>query len=374
MSELLINIKGKTYPILLKDSFDELGKAASSLPDMRRRKICIVSDSYVAHIYLNDVLKILSACFDTVETFVFLEGEASKTLDTVQDLYQFLIEKRFERGDVLAALGGGVTGDLTGYAAATYLRGIRFIQIPTSLLAQVDSSIGGKTGVDFRGFKNMVGAFHQPVLVYSCSETLKTLRPRDYYSGMGEIIKHGLIRDASYYDWLKENAPTLNHPPFHDSESPVFHTEMVFRSDQIKQSVVENDPEEKGERAILNFGHTIGHAIEKYAYTDLSHGMCVSVGMRASAWISMKRGMISQIDYDDICHTLHDLYHLPVCAGFIQTEMGISAEDILKTTKSDKKMEKGRVKMILLDGIGHAVICHDVSDQEILAAIKEILT
>lgn len=373
MSDLMVNIKGKAYPILLRNDFDDLGKAAASLPDMQGRKVCIVSDSRVAKYYLDLVRKVFSACFDTVESFVFPEGEVNKTLDTVQDLYQHLIEKGFERGDVLAALGGGVTGDLTGYAAATYLRGIRFIQIPTSLLAMVDSSIGGKTGVDFRGYKNMVGAFHQPILVYSCSEVLRTLSPRDYFSGMGEIIKHGLIRDQEYYEWLKENASILKYPPFHQMELPVFHTEMVLRSDRIKQAVVENDPEEKGERAILNFGHTIGHAIEKFSFASLSHGMCVSVGMRAAAWISRERRMISRVDYDDICHTLHDLYHLPIDAAFMKTEMGISAEDILKITKSDKKMEKGRVKMILLDGIGHAVICHDVSDQEILAAIKEIL-
>ncbi len=374
MNDLTIHIKDRgSYPILLRNDFSDLGRAVASLPDMQGRKICIVSDSKVAGLYLDTISNILSAYFDTVTSFVFPEGEENKTLQTVQDLYQHLILKGFERKDILAALGGGVTGDLTGFAAATYLRGIRFIQIPTSLLAQVDSSIGGKTGVDFRGFKNMVGAFHHPVLVYSCSAVFESLHPWDYCSGMGEIIKHGLIRDAEYYKWLKENSSTLQHPTSYEPGSTALHTEMVLRSDKIKQAVVENDPEEKGERAILNFGHTIGHAIEKYAYESLSHGMCVAVGMRAAAWISSERAMISRGDYEDICHTLHNLYHLPVSACFVNTEMGISAEEILQTTKSDKKMEKGHVKMILLDRIGHAVICHDVSDQEILAAIKEIL-
>ncbi|MCR5229942.1 MAG: 3-dehydroquinate synthase [Solobacterium sp.] len=357
----------------MRNDFSDLGTAVASLPDMQGRKICIVSDSKVASLYLDTISNMLSAYFDTVTSFVFPEGEENKTLQTVQDLYQHLILKGFERRDILAALGGGVTGDLTGFTAATYLRGIRFIQIPTSLLAQVDSSIGGKTGVDFRGFKNMVGAFHHPVLVYSCSAVFESLHPWDYCSGMGEIIKHGLIRDAEYYKWLKENSSILQHATSYKPGNTELHTEMVLRSDKIKQAIVENDPEEKGERAILNFGHTIGHAIEKYAYESLSHGMCVSVGMKAAAWISKERGMLSQEEYDDICHTLYHLYKLPVSACFVNTVMGISAEEILQTTKSDKKMEKGHVKMILLDRIGHAVICHDVSDKEILAAIKEIL-
>ena len=374
MNDLAINIKDRaSYPILLRNNFADLGQAAASLPDMQGRKICIVSDSKVAHLYLDTVRDALSEDFDNISSFVFPKGEENKTLQTVQDLYQYLILKGFERGDVLAALGGGVTGDLTGFAAATYLRGIRFIQIPTSLLAQVDSSIGGKTGVDFRGYKNMVGAFHHPVLVYSCSEALMSLQPRDYRSGMGEIIKHGLIRDRDYYQWLKDHVSVLWSPDSYKQQTYAMLTEMVLRSDRIKQAVVENDPEEKGERAILNFGHTIGHAIEKYAYESMSHGMCVSVGMKAAAWISEERGMISPEDYDDICHTLHELYQLPVSARFLRTEKNISAEEILQTTKSDKKMEKGHVKMILLDQIGHAVICHDVSDQEILAAIEEIL-
>lgn len=374
MNDLLINIKdGASYPILFRNDFADLGKAVFSLPDMKGRKVCIVSDSKVAGLYLDIVRSTLSEYFDTVISFVFPEGEANKTLQTVQDLYQHLILNGFERKDVLAALGGGVTGDLTGFAAATYLRGIRFIQIPTSLLAQVDSSIGGKTGVDFRGFKNMVGAFHHPVLVYSCVKVLTSLHPWDYRSGLGEIIKHGLIRDKEYYEWLKDHSLELREPgPFY-IRTPEMLTEMVMRSDKIKQAVVENDPEEKGERAVLNFGHTIGHAIEKYAYESLSHGMCVSVGMRAAAWLSKERGMISREDYDDICFTLSHTYQLPVNARFVNQQMGISAEEILQATKSDKKMEKGRVKMILLDQIGHAVICHDVSDQEILSAIKEIL-
>lgn len=210
--------------------------------------------------------------------FIFPAGEESKTLATVENLYEFLIQNKFERRDMLAALGGGVVGDLTGFTAATYLRGIDFIQIPTSLLAQVDSSIGGKTGVDFRAYKNMVGAFHQPKLVYSCAETLKTLTEQQYISGLGEIIKHGLIKDIAYYHWLKEHKEAILS---RDTQTMI---EMIEVSCRIKKEVVENDPEEAGERALLNFGHTLGHAVEKLMNFTMLHGECVAVGMHGAAW------------------------------------------------------------------------------------------
>ena len=367
MENIMIHDHGSPiYPIVFADDFTGLGAAAISLPDMDGRKICIVSGSHVAPLYLDAVKESFCKYFTHVETFVFQAGERYKTLETVQNLYEHLIKKGFERGDVLAALGGGVAGDLTGYAAATYLRGIRFIQIPTSLLSQVDSSIGGKTGVDFRSYKNMVGAFHHPVMVYSNASALRTLPHTEYQSGMGEIIKHALIRDPGYYSWLKEHACELARPCFDEPETIRLITEMIYRSDRIKQAVVENDPTEKGERAILNFGHTLGHAVEKLADFSLPHGMCVSIGMHACAWISLQRGLLCNEAFEDLYATITDLYGLPVSAP------SLSAEEILRTSKSDKKMDKGMIKMILLDGIGHAIICHDVSDAEILQAAKEI--
>ena len=213
--------------------------------------------------------------------------------------------ERFERRDILIALGGGVTGDLTGYAAATYLRGIGFIQIPTSLLSQVDSSIGGKTGDDFSSYKNMVGAFHQPELVYSNVSTLKSLTKRQYISGLGEIIKHGLIKNAAYYRWLKENREDIL------ARDTAVMMEMIKVSDEIKKNVVESDPFEKGERAKLNFGHTLGHSVEKLMDFKMLHGECVSIGMAAAAGISYERGLISRDDFDDVINTLED-FMLPV--------------------------------------------------------------
>ena len=196
------------YPIVLSENFDALGEALDDLM-IKDRKVCIVTDSHVADFYLEQVEHIVKEHCAAASHFIFPAGEESKTLTTVENLYEFLIQNKFERKDMLVALGGGVVGDLTGFTAATYLRGIRFIQIPTSLLAQVDSSIGGKTGVDFRAYKNMVGAFHQPKLVYSCAETLKTLTSQQYISGLGEIIKHGLIKDSAYYEWLKAHKEAI---------------------------------------------------------------------------------------------------------------------------------------------------------------------
>ncbi len=346
------------YQILLAEDFSSLGAALEKL-QIEGRKICIVSDSNVAPLYLENIRTVFSALTDVITGFVFQAGEENKTLSTVEDLYEHLILNRFERKDLLVALGGGVVGDLTGYAAATYLRGIRFIQIPTTLLAQVDSSIGGKTGVDFRAYKNMVGAFHQPVLVYSASHTLMSLSDRIYYEGMGEIIKHGLICDREYTQWL------ISHKQEISSREVSCITDMVRVSDQIKQKVVEEDPQEQGIRAILNFGHTLGHAVEKLAGFKLLHGECVSIGIRGAAWLSMQRGYISNEDYKKIIELLK-LYHLPVSVS------GISAKEIAVMTKSDKKMDQGSIRFILLDSPGKAVICHDVTDAELLAAANEI--
>lgn len=186
------------YDICMKTSFDGLKKETEAF-DLRDHKICIVTDSNVAALYLEEVKAVLSQCCSKISVFIFPAGEENKNLNTVKELYEHLIREHFDRKDMLAALGGGVTGDLCGFAAATYLRGIDFIQIPTTLLSQVDSSIGGKTGVDFDAYKNMVGAFHMPRLVYTNLEALLTLPKEQFSSGMGEVIKHGLIRDKAYY-------------------------------------------------------------------------------------------------------------------------------------------------------------------------------
>ncbi|MGI5988902.1 MAG: 3-dehydroquinate synthase [Lachnospiraceae bacterium] len=347
------------YPIVIGRDFDTLSKELEP-QNLSGRKICIVSESNVGPLYFQPVEKELSKTGASIFRFTFTAGEESKNLEVVQDLYEFLIANHFDRKDMLAALGGGVTGDLTGFAAATYLRGIRFIQIPTSLLAQTDSSVGGKTGVDFRSFKNMVGAFYQPVLVYMNMSVLKSLSKRQFTSGLGEIIKHGIIRDESYFHWLQDHADDIMNL------DPDTLEQMIYVSCRIKKEVVEHDQKEKGERAVLNFGHTLGHSIEKLCGFSLYHGECVVLGMICALHISLARGLITREQYDS-CIRLFKAFDFPL------TVSGISAEDVVRVSKSDKKMDKGVIQFILIHPFGHAFIDRTVTDAEMLEALKEVL-
>lgn len=347
-----------SYSICLEPDFGRLAEAVKPL-NTENRKLCIVTDSTVAELYAEALQKVLEKLCAGVSLFVFPSGESHKTLDTVRNLYEHLILNKFDRKDMLVALGGGVVGDLTGFAAATYLRGIDFIQVPTTLLSQVDSSIGGKTGVDFDAYKNMVGAFHMPRLVYMNLGTLKTLPERQFASGMAEIIKHGLIQDSAYYEWLQAHSGEIER---RDYDALRY---MVYGSCQIKRRVVEEDPTEKGIRAWLNFGHTAGHAVEKLKNFELCHGECVSVGCVAAAWISWKRGFLTLEERTQIEKTLQN-YRLPVRVG------GVRPEDVLKTTKLDKKMEAGKIKFVLLKKIGEAFVSKDVEDEELLEAIRYV--
>ena len=346
------------YDIVFAQSFDGLLEELADLGAAEKR-LCIVTDSNVNKLYGDELKRLLDGKCRKVSLYAFPAGEDSKTLDTVKDLYRFLIEEGFDRKDMLLALGGGVTGDLTGYAAATYLRGIDYVQIPTTLLAQTDSSIGGKTGVDFDGFKNMVGAFKMPRLVYMNLAVLKSLDDRQYFAGFAEVMKHGLIRDALFYEWLIENMYEICERDLDVLE------EMVMRSCGIKKLVVEKDPLEEGDRALLNFGHTIGHAIEKAKGFELYHGECVALGAVAAAYISWKKERLSMEEFYEI-RDMFVPFYLPISVE------GIDPEEIVRLTKSDKKAEAGTVKFILLNKIGKAVIDRTVTDEEILAAVKEI--
>lgn len=347
-----------SYSIYLEQDFGRLSEALAPL-EPADRKLCIVTDSSVAALYAEELQKALEGICAKVSLFVFPAGEENKTLDTVRNLYEHLILNQFDRKDMLAALGGGVVGDLTGFAAATYLRGVDFIQVPTTLLSQVDSSIGGKTGVDFDAYKNMVGAFHMPKLVYMNLGTLLSLPERQFASGMAEIIKHGLIQDKGYYEWLQKHEQEIAAREYQALRH------MVYGSCQIKRRVVEEDPTEKGIRAWLNFGHTAGHAVEKLKNFALCHGECVAIGCAAAAWISWKRGFLTEEERAQIEKTLK-MYHLPVRVS------GVLPEDVLNTTKLDKKMEAGKIKFVLLKKIGEAFVTKDIEDEELLEAIRYV--
>jgi 3-dehydroquinate synthase len=324
------------------------------------RQVCIVTDSNAGPLYADAVRAALLPVCSGVTIFQFEAGEANKNLDTVQCLYESLIQSGMDRKGLLVALGGGVVGDLTGFGAATYLRGIDFVQVPTTLLAQVDSSVGGKTGVDFWQYKNMVGAFHQPRLVYMNVNTLKTLPEEQFACGMGEVLKTGLICDGDFYRYVCSHAKEIK------ALDPAYLTKMIRHCCEIKAGVVERDPKEQGERALLNLGHTVGHAIEKLKNFQLLHGQCVAIGLIAAAALSMKRGMLTEAEYQEIRQG-NALYHLPVLAE------GLSVQAVLEATRKDKKMENGQIKFILMDGFGHSCIDRTVTDEELSACIGVVL-
>ena len=361
MSKLItVNYNRKPcYNIVIENDFSKLAENVTKL-EISGRKLAVITDSNVGPLYADKVAQCLKETGNNIFVYTFEAGEKNKNLNTVQDVYEFLIKNKFDRKDMLVALGGGVVGDLTGFAAATYLRGIDFIQVPTSLLAQVDSSIGGKTGVDFRAYKNMVGAFHQPRLVYMNTSTLSSLNTRLFNSGFGEILKHGLIKDASYFQWLKDNIEKIA------ALDSGYLEEMIYRSCEIKRKVVENDPTEKGERAQLNFGHTLGHAIEKQMNFELYHGECVVLGMIAALNICVERGTITKEEYDDIYNTFK-AYNFPM------TVDKTTIDEVIAASKNDKKMDGTKVKFILLKKVGEAYIDMTVDDDTMRRSLKNVV-
>ncbi len=358
-NRMTINYEKKPcYDIVFTGSFELLPDELQSL-HIENRRVAVIADSCTEKLFGDTVCSLLHGQCKKVILHSFPAGEANKTLDTVKDIYKALIEEEFDRKDLLIALGGGVVGDITGYAAATYLRGVDFVQIPTTLIAQSDSSIGGKTGVDFDGYKNMVGAFYMPKLVYMNVSVLKKLDDRQFYAGFAEVMKHGLIKDAMFYEWLLDNMYEI-----HDRNEDVME-EMIMRSCTVKKLVVEKDPKEQGDRALLNFGHTIGHAIEKAMHFQMLHGECIALGMVAAAYISWKHNWLSMEEYYEV-RDMFVPFNLPISID------SIDPEEIVKLTKADKKMESGQIKFVLLKKVGKAVIDKTVTDGELLEAVREI--
>ena len=362
LNRLPVSYEGShIYDIVYSENFEGLKEFFEEYNPQKTKKICIVSDSKVASFYMDAILNIASPYFSKVVNYVFDEGEESKNLDTVRSLYVKLIEEHFDRKDVLMALGGGVTGDMCGYAAATYLRGVDFIQVPTSLLACVDSSIGGKTGVDFDQYKNMVGAFHMPKLVYINLSAMDSLDKRQFWSGMGEVVKSALIKDSEFFDWMTVS----NIKPDADKLNLEY---VITACNKIKKAVVEADPHEiTGERALLNFGHTLGHAIEKYMDFQLLHGECVSIGCIMASIISRNKNLISETDVQRISSFIKDNFELP------KLPQDIDIDKIISYTHSDKKVSGNIVKFILLESIGNAIIRTDVSDDDMKEAFEEYM-
>ncbi len=359
MEKITVVTPTKQYPILLEQSFDGLANAIKE-QNLSGRKMCIIADENTDKLYREVVKKELQKVADTVFYHCFPAGEQHKNLETISNFYQFYQKNRFDRKTVIVALGGGVCGDMAGFSAATYLRGISFIQIPTTLLAQVDSSVGGKTGVDFCGAKNNIGAFYQPELVYINTSTLKTLPQKEFSAGMAEVIKYGCILSPKFFQYLqqqKQNILSMQHDVL---------SEMIKQCCLLKAEVVSKDEKENGLREILNFGHTIGHAIETISNFQLLHGECVSLGMLAVLELGKKRKEVTEQEQKEVQELLA-YFHLPLCVN------SVSKENIYQQMFLDKKVKQNKISFVLPKGIGEVYTTSEVSENEIRKAIDFVV-
>ncbi|MGN0148879.1 MAG: 3-dehydroquinate synthase [Clostridia bacterium] len=357
MEKLFVDLGKNSYDILISDSFNELPKALKGIN--APEKLLIVTDTNVRDLYADEVYELLRGNGYDAAVYAFEAGEENKNMNSVLGICEACINHKLDRKSMIIALGGGVTGDMAGFAAAIYMRGIDFIQIPTTLLSQSDSSVGGKTGIDFAESKNILGAFHQPKLVYMNVSTLRTLPEEQFVSGMGEVIKHGIIRDSEFFEYLMNNAESIKAL---DSETLI---KMDKRNCSIKADVVMQDEKENGLRAILNFGHTIGHAVESAYIFTKTHGECVGIGMAAAGYIAKKRGLINDAALSKIENIL-EMY------GFkIFTKLP-DKDSIYKFMQNDKKKLQGKLKFILPSEIGNVIQTADVTKEEIYEALEYI--
>jgi 3-dehydroquinate synthase len=356
MQTLNVALAKRSYPIHIGRGL--LTDASLILPHLKRKHVAIVTNTTVAPLYLAQLSDTLQASGVQVIPIILPDGEAYKNSDTLNLIYDALLQNRCERSTTLIALGGGVVGDLTGYAAATFLRGVPFIQIPTTLLSQVDSSVGGKTGINHPLGKNMIGAFYQPQLVLADIDTLQTLPPREFSAGVAEVIKYGLIRDAQFFDWLERHMAQLMQ-----LDEAVL-SEAIYRSCQNKADVVAKDEHEQGERALLNLGHTFGHAIENaMGYGVWLHGEAVAAGTMMAADLSQRMDWLSANDVARIKNSL-------LAANLPLVPPKLGAAKYLDLLGLDKKVENGKIRLVLQQGIGRAVITSDYDADKLSACLS----
>lgn len=352
MKKVKVGLGARSYPIWI--GHDQLPKLSEALDAVGfPRKVGIVTNPTVGELYGERVTTALRAGNREVYVIQVPDGEQYKTLATLENIYDTLIDWRFDRYCGLLALGGGVIGDLTGFAAATFLRGIPFVQVPTTLLAQVDSSVGGKTGVNHPQGKNLIGAFYQPRHVHSDVGVLATLPEREYVAGLAEVVKYGVIREAAFFSWLEKECAALM------ARAPEALEQAVMRSCQIKADVVESDENEQGLRAILNYGHTFGHAVETLAgYGVIRHGEAVAIGMVMAARSSVRLGLGTDDDVNRLVGLLRS-FNLPV------EPPAFPVEDYLAVMRHDKKARDGGIRLVLNHGIGAAEL-HQVEAPDAL--------
>jgi 3-dehydroquinate synthase len=354
MAETLVTVGlgERSYPIRIRSGLlTDIGN------DLHNKKIAarygVISDEHVAGLYGDKLMQSLASAGIQAELITFPRGEANKNLQTMADLASELAKRGFDRSDGLIALGGGVTGDITGFLASMYMRGIPFVQIPTTLLAQVDSSVGGKTGVDIPEGKNLVGAFYQPEAVYIDTDVLQTLPVEELRGGLAEVIKYGVIQDRDFFDFLKGNREAI----FALDQEII--TRLIARCCEIKARVVERDEREGGLRRILNFGHTIGHAVEAASSFTIIHGLAVGIGMVAAADLAVKTGCLGLEDADAI-RGLIKSYGLPT-----SIPAALDRTAIRQYLLADKKTVGGRVFYVLPEVIGKVIITDQVRSEDV---------
>lgn len=340
MQKLDVSLAERSYPIYIDR--DLLGQDLIRR-HVRGNQVMVVTNETIAPLYLDAVTRGLADL--QCDTLILPDGEQHKTLATLERIFDALMAHRHSRTTTLVALGGGVIGDMVGFAAACYQRGVDFIQVPTTLLAQVDSSVGGKTAVNHPRGKNMIGAFHQPRAVVIDTAVLDTLPEREFAAGMAEVIKYGLIRDPAFFQWLLDNQAALA------ARDPAPVAEAILRSCRNKAEVVAADETEQGNRALLNLGHTFGHAMETFTgYRDWLHGEAVSAGMVMAARMSLELGWLKQADLDRVSDSLA-AWKLPVTAP-----QGMARADFSELMALDKKVQNGRLRLVLLNQIGDALV------------------
>ena len=355
MKKLILDLGDRSYPIIISS---EAWQNEHLTGLVKGRKVLILSNETVAPLYLEKLKKSLPN--SDIDELILPDGERYKNIATLESIYNKLLEGNYDRSSIIIALGGGVIGDTAGFAAATYQRGIDFIQRPTTLLSQVDSSVGGKTAVNHPLGKKMIGAFYQPKGVFIDLTTLKTLPDREYSAGMAEVIKYGLIRDANFFDWLELNIEAIMA---RDTDCLA---QAILVSCKTKADVVSSDETEQGVRAILNLGHTFGHAIESaQEYKDWLHGEAVGAGMAMAARMSRNLGWIDDKAVERI-EKLLLAANLP-----IQAPDNIPAKKMRDLMSYDKKVERGQLRLILLKAIGNAVIFSDFDEDELLNVLEQ---
>lgn len=350
MNTLQVALGDRSYPIYIGENL--LVEKDLFTPHIQGKEVLIVTNEIVAPLYLEQLKSTLTDY--RVEVAILPDGEQYKTLEVMQRIFDCLLEHKMSRKVTIIALGGGVIGDMAGFAAACYQRGVPFIQVPTTLLSQVDSSVGGKTAVNHPLGKNMIGAFYQPQCVLADTATLSTLDARQLSSGLAEVIKYGLINDPEFFDWLEQNMALLV------ARDPAVLAKAIARSCQDKAAVVADDEREQGVRALLNLGHTFGHAIETgYGYGYYLHGEAIAIGMVMAADMSRRMGWLSE---DSVAR----IRAIMLAANLPVTVQGkVTAADFMELMSVDKKVQDGQIRLVLLRDIGQAVICDDYDAQSL---------